>query len=114
MGLNGRVQRLHRVVPPNSITTEGGTRYPCIVRYPQGIPQQREGSIDSTFTTVMDILPTFLDLAGVEHPAPTFQVREVAPLREEELDASAIGPQVQRGLDLQWRERYHRWTGAAR
>ncbi|KAK6383529.1 hypothetical protein LTS17_002821 [Exophiala oligosperma] len=64
-----------------SFTTEGGIRCPCIVRYPSGIPQQRAGTIDNTFTTVMDLLPTFLDLAGVQHPAPTFRGREVAPLR---------------------------------
>lgn len=64
-----------------SYTTEGGIRCPCIVRYPRGIPQQREGSIETTFTTVMDILPTFLDLAGIQHPAPTFRSRDVVSLR---------------------------------
>jgi len=62
-------------------STEGGIRCPCIVRYPPSISQQRQGSIDNTFTTVMDILPTFLDLAGVQHPAPTFRSRDVASLR---------------------------------
>ncbi|KEF60738.1 arylsulfatase [Exophiala aquamarina CBS 119918] len=64
-----------------SYTTEGGIRCPCIVRFPRGMPSQREGSIDNTFTTVMDILPTFLEFAGIEHPAPTFRGREVASLR---------------------------------
>ncbi|KIX05524.1 uncharacterized protein Z518_06396 [Rhinocladiella mackenziei CBS 650.93] len=64
-----------------SYTTEGGIRCPCIVRYPPGVQEQRKGGIDNTFTTVMDLLPTMLDLAGIKHPAPAFRGREVAPLR---------------------------------
>lgn len=62
-----------------SYTTEGGIHCPCIVRYPPLL--KKTGVITDTFTTVMDILPTFLELAGIQHPAPTFRGREVAPLR---------------------------------
>ncbi|KAI9739098.1 MAG: hypothetical protein M1834_007311 [Cirrosporium novae-zelandiae] len=58
-------------------TTEGGVRVPCIARYP-GL---RESQISDTFATVMDIAPTVLELAGIKHPAPTYQGREVVPMR---------------------------------
>ena len=65
-------------------TTEGGIRCPCIVRYPpltKSNSQRGEGAVSHSFTTVMDIMPTILDLAGIPHPAPTFHDRSVAPMR---------------------------------
>ncbi|KAI5862139.1 putative arylsulfatase [Durotheca rogersii] len=62
-----------------SHTTEGGIHCPCIVRFP---PLLRQGGlVTNTLTTVMDIVPTILDLAGLEHPAPSFRGREVVPVR---------------------------------
>lgn len=59
--------------------TEGGIRCPCLVRYP---PFAREGSHQTnSFATVMDILPTILDLAGVPLPGSTFRGRDVVPVR---------------------------------
>ena len=60
-----------------AFTTEGGIRAPAIARYPKTV------SPDKTFremATVMDVLPTILELAQVEHPQ-SFQGREVLPLR---------------------------------
>ncbi|RYC81954.1 putative sulfatase PB10D8.02c [Fusarium oxysporum f. sp. narcissi] len=56
-------------------STEGGIRCPCLIRFPpiSSAPQ----TISHTFTTVMDILPTILDLAQVQHPGKTFRGREV-------------------------------------
>jgi arylsulfatase len=58
-------------------TTEGGIRVPAIVHYPKTVP---DGVIHRSMVTVMDVLPTILDLAEIEHPQ-TFQGREVLPLR---------------------------------
>ncbi|CED84455.1 arylsulfatase [Phaffia rhodozyma] len=57
--------------------TEGGIRCPAIVKYPSFHTDRQAGVIADTFTTVMDILPTVLDLAGTQHPAPEFQGRKV-------------------------------------
>ncbi|KAM5349808.1 hypothetical protein ACJ41O_006313 [Fusarium nematophilum] len=54
---------------------EGGIRCPCIVSYPRW--QTMPGAITHSFTSVMDILPTILDLAGVVHPGSIFRGREV-------------------------------------
>ncbi|KAL1858885.1 hypothetical protein VTK73DRAFT_7743 [Phialemonium thermophilum] len=59
--------------------TEGGIRCPCLVRYPPLVA--RPASISRAFTTVMDIMPTLLDLAGVPHPGPTFRNRPVVTPR---------------------------------
>ncbi|KXS16822.1 alkaline phosphatase-like protein [Gonapodya prolifera JEL478] len=56
---------------------EGGTRTPLIVRYPRFDGLAAQGKISHEFVTVMDILPTILDLAGVPHPGTTFQGRKV-------------------------------------
>lgn len=62
-----------------SYNSEGGIRCPLIVHYPPILNNSNiEGQISHTFTTVMDILPTVLELAGVEHPGTTYKGRTVA------------------------------------
>ena len=46
-----------------------------------GIEGQDAASITGAFSTVMDLAPTILEMAGVQHPAPTYQGREVVPMR---------------------------------
>lgn len=58
-------------------STEGAIVCPLIVHYPPLLKGQ-EGKIFKEFTTVMDILPTVLDLAGVQHPGSTYRGRSVA------------------------------------
>ncbi|BGP55795.1 hypothetical protein JCM8202_005639 [Rhodotorula sphaerocarpa] len=57
--------------------TEGGIRCPAIVRY----PGFRNNTISHELTTVMDIMPTLLEMAQVEHPAPEYRGRKVLPMR---------------------------------
>ncbi|KIX06961.1 uncharacterized protein Z518_04937 [Rhinocladiella mackenziei CBS 650.93] len=59
--------------------TEGGIRCPCLIRYPPF--KNAPNAITHSFTTVMDILPTILDLAGVSHPGTSFRGRTVATPR---------------------------------
>ena len=69
------------VAPPfrmfKGFTTEGGIRAPAIVHFPTVIPG---GSTKGAMTTVMDVLPTILELAEIEHPK-TFKGKEILPLR---------------------------------
>ncbi|KAK7518688.1 alkaline-phosphatase-like protein [Phyllosticta citriasiana] len=73
--------------------TEGGIRCPAIVRFPpllapppESTPE-REGRranyiVSHDFTTVMDILPTFLELARIPHPFPSrFRDRDIVAPR---------------------------------
>ena len=45
---------------------EGGTRSPLIISWPQGIPSQRHGAIEQSLCHVIDLMPSLLDLAGVQ------------------------------------------------
>jgi arylsulfatase A-like enzyme len=49
-----------------AFTSEGGIRVPSFVTYPKFV---RQRGISRVFCTVMDIMPTFLELAAVIHPA---------------------------------------------
>ena len=59
-----------------SLTSEGGIRTPVIVSYPQRF---NRGVIHAGFTSVMDITPTLLELAGIVHPGERYRGREVYP-----------------------------------
>ena len=58
--------------------TEGGIRCPAIIHFPKFNNSLR---ISHEFTTVMDILPTILELAGVSHPGTIFRNRTVVEPR---------------------------------
>ncbi|KAK4540922.1 hypothetical protein LTR36_008430 [Oleoguttula mirabilis] len=67
-----------------AFTTEGGVRVPFLAKFPKGYETEK-GGITNSFSTVMDLAPTILDMAGVKHPSPdgkgTFQGREVVSMR---------------------------------
>ena len=57
------------------ILTEGGLLAAAFVYYPAAVPG---GGTSDAFLTVMDILPTFLEIAGTEHPgAGPFRDRRI-------------------------------------
>lgn len=69
-------------------TTEGGVRVPFVARFPQNASAANidnsvagQNTITDQFATVMDLAPSILDMAGISHPAPTYQNREVVPMR---------------------------------
>ncbi|KAI0965353.1 alkaline-phosphatase-like protein [Xylaria arbuscula] len=63
-------------------TTEGGVRVPYMMKPPSAFSGEvLGGSITHQFATVMDLAPTILDMAGVTHPAPTYQGRQIVPMR---------------------------------
>lgn len=58
---------------------EGGLRAAAFVRYPAAV---EAGDVGDAFMSMMDFLPTFLEIAGTEHPgASTFQGREINDIR---------------------------------
>lgn len=58
--------------------TEGGTRVAAFINAPQ---IARKGGITTAFGSVMDVLPTLLDLAAIARPPGEFQGRKVEPIR---------------------------------
>jgi arylsulfatase len=59
-------------------TAEGGIR---VVAFLSGAGLARQGEISGAFATAMDIAPTLLDLAGVEHPGTAWRGRRIEPVR---------------------------------
>jgi len=57
---------------------EGGIRVPAFVHWPRGVPS---GERRDEVVTIMDLLPTFLDLAGRELPESPYRGRDVLPPR---------------------------------
>ncbi|MBN40090.1 MAG: sulfatase [Acidimicrobiaceae bacterium] len=49
-------------------THEGGVHVPFIMHWPEGIPENQQGSIRNQFINVADIVPTIFDLLGVTPP----------------------------------------------
>ncbi|KAL6399445.1 Arylsulfatase [Ilyonectria robusta] len=65
-------------------STEGGCRVPLVVRPPVGKSANlapSKGIITDAFCTVMDIVPTILEMAILQHPGTCYKGREIAPLR---------------------------------
>ena len=57
---------------------EGGVHVPAFVHFPRIVPR---GTRSDGVGTVMDLLPTFLALAGAQHPGTTYRGMPVAPLK---------------------------------
>ena len=57
---------------------EGGIHVPAFVRYPALV---ESGSRSDGYATVMDVLPTFLALAGTQHPGTRYRGEPVLPVQ---------------------------------
>ncbi len=58
-------------------TFDGGQREPCIMRWPEKIPP---GSVCTEVASTMDILPTFVKLAGAKMPKLKIDGHDIRPL----------------------------------
>ncbi len=63
---------------------EGGLRVPLVVSWPGRFPG---GVVHDEFAHLLDVVPTLLDLAGIEHPGNEYKGREV-----ERLDGRSLLP----------------------
>lgn len=61
-----------------SAETEGGLRAPAFIHHSS---ISNAGGVDNRFLTVLDLMPTFLELAGSEHPGTEYQGRAVEAAR---------------------------------
>jgi arylsulfatase len=58
-------------------TSEGGIR---VVAFAAGAGLGRVGEIGHAFSTVMDVMPTLLEMAGTSHPGAEYKGRTLAPM----------------------------------
>mgnify|MGYP002640146306 CR=1 FL=1 len=59
-------------------STEGGLKVPGIINFP-GKLEKYKGQINNQFMTILDLAPTFLDLAKTKHPGTNYKGRKVIP-----------------------------------
>jgi arylsulfatase A-like enzyme len=64
-----------------TFTSEGGIRVPFILRYPPLTSSPANHGIVHSFSTVMDLFPTILELAGIPPVGSKFHSRNVVPVR---------------------------------
>jgi arylsulfatase A-like enzyme len=69
--------RMYKAFP-----SEGGTRVTAFAHFPGHF---KSGSVYQAPIALRDIVPTFLDVAGVEHPGERYDGREIYPLRGQSL-----------------------------
>jgi arylsulfatase len=65
--------RMYKAFP-----SEGGTRVTAFAHFPAGF---KGGSIHHDMVPVRDVVPTLLDVAGVEHPGERYKDRDIYPLQ---------------------------------
>ena len=53
--------------------SEGGIRVPAIIHY----PTVHQSNVNTAVVSVMDVMPTVLDLAGIEHPTSPYKGRNI-------------------------------------
>jgi arylsulfatase len=58
-----------------TFSTEGGVRCPSIISYPKW--QHNFGNINDDFISVMDLAPTILEFAGIDHSEKEYDGREI-------------------------------------
>lgn len=61
-----------------AFATEGGVRAPAMIHYPK--VKKVADSINHDFLSVLDLAPTFLELAGVQHPQTNYKGRKIFPI----------------------------------
>lgn len=78
-------------------TAEGGIKTPAFIIYPN---MEGASTTSSRFVTVKDIMPTILELAGVEAPIETFNGREVLPIEGKSILQDQDPESVEMGWEL--------------
>ena len=87
-----------------SFPSEGGLISPSFVVFPG---QVEAGTRSAAFATVLDVAPTLLELAGVDHPAPHYKERAAHAMEGtsmldllQEAQSAVHGPDYVFGLEL--------------
>jgi arylsulfatase A-like enzyme len=80
---------------------EGGISTPLIVHWPEGINARRHGKLEKQPGHLVDVMPTCLDLAGVDYPKD-FAGQPIHPLEGVSLRPAFSGRSLRRKEPLFW------------
>jgi arylsulfatase A-like enzyme len=79
--------------------SEGGVRAPAFINYKANI---QAGQRNNSMISVMDIMPTMLELAGTSHPGTHYKGREVYPIQGRSLMPIIVGEAKRVRTDEDW------------
>lgn len=74
---------------------EGGISSPLIVHWPAGLPQQREGKLESQPAHLVDVMATVVDVTGAKYPG-TFNGHKIEPMQGVSLVPAIAGKELDR------------------
>lgn len=77
-------------------TNEGGIATPLIVHYPNGINKQLNGNYTPEFGHIIDLMPTFVELAHAEYPKE-YKGHSIKPMEGVSLVPNLSGKETGRG-----------------
>ncbi len=77
---------------------EGGINTPCIVRWPNRVPS---GKITDEVGHIIDIMPTFLELAGLDYPKQ-YEGNQILPCEGKSLVPVLLGSKRKGHKELYW------------
>ena len=80
-------------------THEGGIASPTILHWPAGIPAERRGKFEPQLAHVVDLMPTFVDLAGAAYPKE-FKDQPIFPMEGVSLRAALNGQAIARAQPI--------------
>jgi arylsulfatase len=80
-------------------TSEGGVRVPAFLHFPARLAG---GRTVHQALNVTDVMPTLLELAGVDHPAPRFGGRDVLPMQGRSMVSLLEADGAVRDADIGW------------
>ncbi len=63
-------------------TAQGGVQVPAFAHYPKALPK---GVRNNEILHVMDVMPTLLELAGIDHPGSSYRGRDVVSMKGESM-----------------------------
>ena len=82
-------------------TTEGGISTPCIVSWPNGINEDLKGKIIHEYGHIIDIMPTFVELADGKYPTE-YNGNSIKPMEGTSISAVFKGGNINRQGPIYW------------
>ncbi|MCG8700477.1 MAG: arylsulfatase [Bacteroidales bacterium] len=82
-------------------TTEGGISTPCIMHWPNGISKELNGKIIHQYGYIIDIMPTFVELANANYPQ-TYAENTILPMEGTSLVSLLNGGEINRPDPVYW------------
>jgi len=94
-------------------THEGGIATPFIAHWPQGIAQNRQGTLEHQPGHLVDVMATVVDLAGAQYPHE-FRGHRIRPMEGVSLRPAFAGRPLGRSQPLFWEHEGHRAVRSGR